>query len=345
MAGGSWWRRWLAVLGLLALSGLCAETLSGYDDTTGRPLAIIGGLLFVGPLYGVPALVIRELTVRRGLGWSSRALAAAGFGLLQAGVIDQSIFARHYRDIASWGELIGPTWIEPLGLAAYTTMIFVGGHIVFSFLAPIALVEGLLGGLSGRAWVGRAGLGALGVAWLLVALMIWYDHHSHGYSEASPWQLAGAASVVAILLGVGLGRRRRPSLDAESARRLPWRALVPAGLTGLAAGGLLDLCPPTWWGVGVMAVGLAVCAVAARHQLRRWTPTAAVAAAVAFGVTLERAVVSFASSPVVGSVDSARALGHHVVMLVLVVVVGVTALWRNGARSAAGSAGSGARRS
>ncbi|MDI6105080.1 hypothetical protein QLQ12_41500 [Actinoplanes sp. NEAU-A12] len=51
-------------------------------------------LLFLGPLYGSVAVLIREVARRRGGGWPVMVLLAAAFGLVQAGVVDQSLFDR-----------------------------------------------------------------------------------------------------------------------------------------------------------------------------------------------------------------------------------------------------------
>jgi len=81
--------RWLLALGLLILSPLCAEYLIGYDNTTGNPPVLAGGLLILGPLYGAPALLIRELARRFGMGWPGITALAVAFGIVQAGVVDQ----------------------------------------------------------------------------------------------------------------------------------------------------------------------------------------------------------------------------------------------------------------
>src|SRR5262249_48208270 len=92
----------LLALGLLILAPLCAEYITGYDTSTGRPLALVGGLLILSPLYGGPALWIRELARRFGVGWPGLMALAAAFGIVQAGVVDQSLFSKSYREIEYW---------------------------------------------------------------------------------------------------------------------------------------------------------------------------------------------------------------------------------------------------
>lgn len=84
--------RWTLAIGLMILSPLCAEYLSGYDDSTGDPWALLGGLFIFIPLYGAPALVIRELARRNGIRWPGVLAMATAAGVAQAGIIDQSKF-------------------------------------------------------------------------------------------------------------------------------------------------------------------------------------------------------------------------------------------------------------
>ena len=55
------WQRLGAVGCLVALSAIGAELLAAYNDTTGRPLALLGNVAFFALLYGCPALLMREL--------------------------------------------------------------------------------------------------------------------------------------------------------------------------------------------------------------------------------------------------------------------------------------------
>jgi hypothetical protein len=108
-------RTWPSALGLFVLAPVCAEYLWGYDTSTGDRVALVGGLVFLAPLYGAPALLIRETARRLGLGWPGILLLAAAFGIVQAGIVDQSLFSTNYRDISYWKEITLPTHIGPLG--------------------------------------------------------------------------------------------------------------------------------------------------------------------------------------------------------------------------------------
>ena len=111
---------WLLAAGLLVLSPICAEYIVGYDDSTGDPVALVGNLVIFVPLYGGPALLIRELSRRFGVGWPGIIALAAAFGIAEAGIIDQSLFSDSYRDIPYWDEMSLPTRIAPLGFSNTT---------------------------------------------------------------------------------------------------------------------------------------------------------------------------------------------------------------------------------
>src|SRR3954471_15422051 len=122
----------MPVLALLVLAPVCTEYLSAYDETTGDPGALLSGLLFLAPLYGCPAVLIREWARRARLGWPGVLLAALAFGIVEAGVVDQSLFISHYRDIRVWPDLREPTLIAPLGISGYLTLLFLYGHVIWS---------------------------------------------------------------------------------------------------------------------------------------------------------------------------------------------------------------------
>jgi hypothetical protein len=92
------------VVGLLVLPPIAVEYLSGYQVF--NPLVLLGYLALFAPLYGTVAVLIRELTRRTGRGWPTILLLGAAFGLIQAGLIDQSLFNPGYLDNDD------PTWAQ-----------------------------------------------------------------------------------------------------------------------------------------------------------------------------------------------------------------------------------------
>ena len=55
-------------------------------------------VMILGPLYGGAAILIREYARRSGAGWPAIVLLATAFGVIQAGLVDQSLFNTHFLD-------------------------------------------------------------------------------------------------------------------------------------------------------------------------------------------------------------------------------------------------------
>jgi hypothetical protein len=81
-------------LALAGLSAVTAEFLLGdqyLSGLAGAPQQIAMILLFTA-FYGGSAVVIRELTRRRGRGWPTIVTLALTFGLVEEGLVPQSLF-------------------------------------------------------------------------------------------------------------------------------------------------------------------------------------------------------------------------------------------------------------
>ncbi|QVQ52681.1 hypothetical protein J4H86_02285 [Spiractinospora alimapuensis] len=313
------------VLGLLALAPISAEYLSGYDDTTGDPLALLYGLLFLGPLYGGPAVLIREFARRRGLGWPSILVLGLAFGLVQAGMIDQSLFSTSYRDIEYWSDLVGPTFVEPLGTSAFGVMAFLVGHAVWSYCAPIAVMEGVWPGERDQPWLRAPGIILVTVAYLVAATAILTDHLRTESDHASLGQLLASALIV-LALGVlaSLLGRRRPTTPTQRQVPAPWLLALGAAIVAL----VFDLQPSTWTGVagGGAALILTVVVITALSRSSQWTPAHGVA--LAAGALTGRAVLGFLAQPI-GAVSAVAKYSHNTVLLALVLTLTAVAIHRS----------------
>jgi len=73
-------RRVAPAIALFFLSPLVAEFLLG-----DFPITMLYLVLFLAPMYGGGALVIRELVRRTGRGWPSIILLALAYGVLEEG--------------------------------------------------------------------------------------------------------------------------------------------------------------------------------------------------------------------------------------------------------------------
>ena len=171
--------------------------------------------------------------------------------------MDQSLFSESYREIDYWSDMIEPTWIAPLGIAAYTAMDFLAGHVIWSYVIPIALVETLQPALSREPWLRRPGLILTALLYLGAAMLVLVDHLQHEKDHASAAQISGSVVVVVFLVGLACtaGRRALPARDT----------FVPVpfvlGILSLIAALAFNFVPPTWPGV---AVGITILAAQCR---------------------------------------------------------------------------------
>lgn len=245
-------RRIAPVLGLLVLSPICAEYLIGYTESVGRPLDLLSGLLILAPLYGTVAVMIREVTRRTGRGWPTILLLGLAFGLLQAGLIDQSLFTPAASDIPTWETDRRATLVPALGLSAAQASNWVIGHLVWSFAAPIAVVEACVPDRAGRAWLGRAGMTVMVVLYLSAAALIFSESRGPEGTIATPTQLATTAVIAAALIVAAFAVPRRTT--AAPGRLPPLWVVAAVAAAVLTAHVLL---PATWPGVAVDVVVMA----------------------------------------------------------------------------------------
>lgn len=244
--------RWAAVAGLLVLSPISAEYLIGYGDSTDRPLELLAGLLVLAPLYGTVAVLIREITRRTGRGWPTILLLSAAFGVIQAGLIDQTLFDNEVdADGPDWATQPLVTLIPGLGVDAASLLNYVGGHVIWSFAAPIAVVESCAPRIANRRWLGPVGVGVMVLLWALSAALVFND--TAGDSTAGPEQLIGAAVVAVALIVAAF--TVRPARARVSAKVPSWRLV--GGVTGVAWCAS-QLLPATWVGVTVNVAAMVV---------------------------------------------------------------------------------------
>ena len=312
-------RTWPWALALLVLSPVCAEYLWGYDDTTGDALVLLGGLTIFAPLYGAPALLIREAAVRLGLRWPGILLLAAAAGLLEAGIVDQSMFSINYRDIPYWDDITVPTAIEPLGISVYTALTFVGGHVVLSFGAPIALVQGLSGDAARRPWLGRFGLVVTALFYVAACALVLGDHLNSEADHASVIQVAVTSVVVLLLIAAAVATRKLRSDRVPG--QVPDSWVVGLGVLLVATS--YTFLPPSALGTAVLElVAIVVTVVLIRLSMRDgWTSAHTVMAA--GGALVAAGAGAFQTTPL-GDVPELAKYVHNVVLLAL--VAGLT-LW------------------
>ncbi|MBU8858464.1 MULTISPECIES: hypothetical protein [unclassified Micromonospora] len=345
MANEPWHVRLVPAVALLLLAPWTAECVWGGFTLTGMPFVV----LVLAPMYGGAALLIRETARRLGLGWPRIALLAAAFGVVQAGLVDQSLFNPGFLDDTEFADTRAAaeaTLVPGLGFSARQAVDYVGNHVVLTICAPIALVESYLGrARRARPWLGRPGLVVAALLWLGGSLLVFADDEGRKGFLAPPVQLAFATGVALALVAAALlGRRHaepphasppyagQPHADSATAPRPVRPALV------VAVAYVGSTIAPGWPGV-VLALALAsVTAVALvrwsrragwgqRHVLAAASASPLVAAAFAYGV------------PTYAPASPAAALVGDVAISVIVLLLVGGAWWR-----VSGSAGRDRRR-
>lgn len=262
------WRRLAPVCGLLVVAPWAAECSWGGFLAEDLPLVV----LFLGPVYGGAAVLIREVARRRGGGWPVTALLAGAFGVVQAGLVDQSLFNRQFFDdtqFAEEGRSALATLVPGIGVSAGQAVDFIGNHVVLSICAPIALVEAFVApARRGRPWLGRRGLVCIGVLYVLGSLLIFSDDDGRKGFLLRPLQAGLAVAVVAALVAVALlPQWRRAPLCRPG--RIPHPLLLG---TVVLAVHLLGWFASGWVGLGVRlaVVVLVVAAVVAWSRRPGW---------------------------------------------------------------------------
>ncbi|MGF7004803.1 hypothetical protein [Aminobacter sp. BE322] len=302
-----------AVVGLFFLSPICAEYLIGYAESIGNPLEMLAGLLVLGPLYGAVAVLIREFARRAGRGWPSILLLGGAFGLVQAGLIDQSLFNPEYGgevDIPYWDAERRPTLVQSLGVSANHVLDFVGGHIIWSFAAPIAVVESCVPGLARRPWLGKPGMAVMVALYLIAAALVFNDHLETEQFTATPTQLAATAAIALLLAVAAFAIPRRSSLAAGW---VPHPSFI--GLLALAALTVQTLSAPTWSGIALSAAALLLAGALLLHFSGRaaWTQRHVLAAAGAALVV--NAAFSFVVAPLGNPSYAMKYISNAAIML------------------------------
>jgi hypothetical protein len=253
-------RRLIPVLGLLVLAPWVGEYLLG-----NIPASQLFALPFLMPLYGGGALLIREVARRTGRGWPTILLLGAAYGIIEAGLVDQSLFNPSFEG----HEFQRITPIPLLGFSAYYAITFVVGHVIWSIGIPIAVVEFLTPARWTTPWLGGWGLAVTGLFYLLGCAIIFDDLRVSEGFMASRGQIAGTTLVAVVLIVIALvGPRRRPVIGM---RPVPRPLFL--GVATFFVASIYTARPENWLGGVVLALvllGVAAGLVAHWSRQRGW---------------------------------------------------------------------------
>jgi hypothetical protein len=256
-------RRLAPVLALFFLAPLIAEFFLG-----DFPIVLLPLIVALAPMYGGGALLIREVVRRTHRGWPAMVTLALAFGVLEEGLLTQSLFNPNYTD----DHLLDPGFVPLLGIGIPWTVFVLSLHTIWSISTPVAIVEESASGRRTEPWLGRLGLsvtGALFVVGSVITFAISYGDSHHFLAE--PGQLAGSAALAVVLVVVALALPKpKPDPAVRRSRRAPSPWLVFA--SAIAAGGLFMAgitVDVVWLCVTFMLLGLAAAACLAAAWSRR----------------------------------------------------------------------------
>jgi hypothetical protein len=225
-------RMWPVLLTLYFLSPLIGEVLSGSTP----PLLFVQpfGFIFLPLLYGSSALLIREIVVRRHLGWANILILGASFGVFQEALIVQTWFnfmakSSPSHSSGTYSVAFGTNWAWALNLTVY--------HAVISISVPLILLQ--------LFFPRRAKLPGLGVksallllGWLLIPCALLAvtiatkSFATQGYTGPPP--VGYAIAVIALLLSLAAGSLIRfPEPRQNIQRAAPRPLLVGLGVFAL----------------------------------------------------------------------------------------------------------------
>jgi len=257
--------RLLPVVGLFFAAPLVLEYLSG-DVSATSPLPLLG----FGMLNGCAAIAIREAVARRGGGWWRTALLGVVVGLVEEGLLDQSLFNPAAFGIAGW---LGYGYVPVLGTSTVTTLFVLGVDAVCGVLVPITLVELLVPHARSRRWLGRPGLAVVVVLLALGATSTRSITHTLDHFTAAPAQLLTVSVAALALAALALlpAPRATPTPPEVAGRAAPRPRLVAIAslaatslfLTAVLFGAQLHL--PVWAATGLL---LATAALSVSAVLR-----------------------------------------------------------------------------
>ncbi len=110
-------------------------------------------------------MLIRELARRRGSGWGPIVLLGGAYGILEEGLLIQSMFNPDLFNAGLvGGRALGVNWIW----SEWT----VGYHIVYSIGIPILLTELIFPASKAERWLGWKGLTGVGILFTMSAMLL-----------------------------------------------------------------------------------------------------------------------------------------------------------------------------
>jgi hypothetical protein len=235
-------RRALPAIALFVMAPLIAEFVPG-----NMSISMLGTLAVLAPLYGGGALLIREMVRRSQRGWISIVVLALAYGVLEEGIVMQSLFNLNFLGLNQ--HLLAPAHLSSLGMGGWWTVYVLTLHTVWSITVPIALTEALAPKRSREPWLNGVGLLVVILSFLADCVLITIStvQRDPVHFVASGRQIGAAILAMAIIVVIAF---RMPALKGTGEGRAAPTPMT-AGAAAFVAGSLSLLIPPRWGWVAV----------------------------------------------------------------------------------------------
>jgi len=290
-------------LALVFTAPLVAEYLLG-----DLPIKMLAALIFLAPMYGGGALLIREVARRSGRGWLCILVMGMAYAIFEEAFTTQSLFNPNYLRLNL--GLLAPAYIPALGIGAWWTLWMLMVHAIWSISTPIALIEACVPERARTPWLGRVGLVVTGIVFLLGAVAGTAIGYRQDHYLASKAQFIWAAVAVVGLIAVAF---RMPVIRRDAVERMAPSAWI-LGAISLAFASAAMMVPMQWgWGAVAALLGLVVgMLIVVLAWMRRGAMTLAHQVALAAGTALAYGWHAFLQHPVVGPLDASLRVGNAV---------------------------------
>ena len=194
-------RRILPALGLFLLAPLIGEFLLG-----NLPITSLWLLLFIAPLYGCGAVLIRETARCYGLGWSSMIVMGLAYAIVEEAFVTQSLFNPNFLGL----RLLDYGFIPQFGISAWWTVYVLIIYTIWSIAVPIALVESLTTRRR-TPWLGKVGFAGIVMLFVIVCIVS-FVASATSFRASNVQFLVSALAVVGLILIAFMFDRRKSTM-------------------------------------------------------------------------------------------------------------------------------------
>jgi hypothetical protein len=218
-----WWQNAAPVAVLIFLSPVITELLMGVVH-----LSNIWLLVPEMGVYGMAALLIREVVRRKGRGWGTILLLGMAFAIAEECVILQTSLTPQFFPPAfdkNFGWAFGVQWIYLLAMLWYES--------VYAIVLPIYLTELLFPQKRTALWLSRRGLIISAVIFVVASIGVWQlwsrvglQRYGPSTYHVLPLYIVAAMAVIATLIAVTLAVRPASQPSRPNTRRAPAPWLV-----------------------------------------------------------------------------------------------------------------------